>query len=121
MKARELTRDDALTLQFRSALPQYIRKVFQVIPCGDPEFPDKVPRSAFEISVIPIFVCVGDVILGSPKISITADRAGAFEALETLLGLGLGRWVEVIAAEEFIGRDAFLGAEFLTGIFFVVI
>ena len=108
-------------MQLTSTLSQYIRKVFQVIPSGHPKFPDEVPRSAFQISVIPIFVCLRDVILGSSEIGITADSAGAFKALETLLGFSLGGWVEIIAAEELIGGDAFLGAKFFAGVFLIII
>lgn len=113
--------NDAPTLQLSSTLSQHVRKVFQVIAGGDPELPYEIPRSALQISVVTIFVCLWDVILGSPEISITAYRAGAFKALETLLGFGLSGWVEVIATEEFIGRYAFLGAEFLAGVFLVIV
>lgn len=116
-----MTRVDVLTLQLSSALSQYVRKVFQVIPGRDAEFPDEIPRGAFQISIVPVFVCLRDVILRSPKVSITADRSRAFEALETLLGFGLRGRIKIIASEELIGRDAFLGAEFLAGVLLIVI
>lgn len=113
--------DVALTLQLRSALPQHVRKVFQVVPGGDAELSNKIPCSPLQVSVISVFVGLWDVILGSAEVGITADGSGAFEALQTLLGLALGGWVEVVTAEEFVRRDAFLGAKFLAGILLVVI
>lgn len=110
-----------LTLQLSRPLPQDIRQILQIITSRDPKLPHKIPRRALQIAVIPILVSLRHVVFRSTEVGVAANGRSAFEALETLLGFCLGGSVEVVAAEEFVRGDAFLGSEFFAGVFFVVV
>lgn len=109
-----------LTLQLSCPLPKNLRQIIQIITRRDAEFTHEVPRCAFQVAVVPVLVRRGYVVLGTPEIGVARDRCRTFEPLQSALCLGLCRRVEVVAAEEFVGRDAFLVSEFGAGVFLVV-
>ena len=96
-----------------------MREVFQVIPGRDPELPDKVPRRAFQVPIIPIVPRA--IILRTPEVGVARDRSRAFEALKACLRFRRCARVKGCATEEFIGRDALLGAKFLACVLLAVI
>lgn len=97
-----------------------MRQILQIIPSRNPKLPDKIPRRALQIAIIAP-IGLRRVVVGTAKVRVAGDGRRALEALETGLGFGDGGRVEGGAAEEFVRRDAFLGAEFCAGVFFGVV
>jgi hypothetical protein len=94
-----------------------VRQVLQVVAGRDAEFAHKVLGRALEVAVVLPAV----VLLGPAKVGVGRDGAGALEALEAPLGLGLRARVEGALAEELVRRDGLLGAEFGAGVFLFVV
>lgn len=105
----QLSSTSGLTLQLGRSLANKMGKVLQIVTGSNTEAADKVLGRVLQVSVA--VVNRGKLILGPAEVGIARDRGSAIEVLETLLGFGLGVGIEAVAAEELVGRDAFLGAE----------
>lgn len=106
-------------LQLRRPLAKNIRQILNIIPRRNPKPPHKIPRRTLQIVILAEIHLV--VILRSAEIRIRRDRRRALESLQTRSSFGLGVGVVGVAAEEFVGGDAFLAAEFFAGVAFGVV
>lgn len=105
------------TLKPRGTLAQHLRQILQIITSRDTKFAHKVLSSTLQITII--FTSI--FLLGSSEVCVRGDGGRSFETLKSLLGFSLGVWVECAFAEELVRGNAFLGAEFLAGVFLFVI
>jgi hypothetical protein len=104
-------------LKPRGTLTQHLRQVLQIITSRNTKFAHEVLCGTLQITII--FTSI--FILGSSEVCVRGDGGRSFETLKSLLGFGLGVGVECAFAEELVGRNAFLAAEFLAGVFLFVI
>jgi hypothetical protein len=104
-------------LQLSRPLTHEIRQILQVVPSRDAKLAHEVLGGGFQIAVL---VGAGFIVFVTAKVGIGGDGAGALEALQSGLGLGLRVGVEGSLAEELVRGDGFLGTEFLAGVFLVI-
>lgn len=107
-------------LQLRRPIPQHTRQILQIIPSRDPKPPHNVLRRALQIAILARRAW-HLLVFGTAEVGVGGDGLGAFEALQTGLGFGLGVRIEAALAEEFVGGNAFLRAELFAGIAFGVV
>ena len=97
--------------------PSHTDQILQIITRRDAELPDKILRRALQIPVL----FARDIFFRTPKVRVAADGLRALEALQAVLCFGRGGGVEGSLAEEFVGADALLVAEFLARVLFAVV
>lgn len=98
-----------------------MRQVLQIVTGRDTELADKVACRALQVAVVAVVErAAGTILLGPAKVGIAGDGGGALEALQAGLGFRLCTRVEGGAAEELVGGNALLVAEFAACILFIV-
>lgn len=104
------------TLQPLCSLSQHLRQIIQVISCRDTKLPHKVLSRTLQIPII-----LFRVLFLPSKVGVRRNGTCTLKTLQTLLGFRLCVRVEGALAEELVAGNAFLGAEFLAGVFLGVV
>lgn len=103
------------TLQLRRALAQHTRQVLQIISSGDAELAHKVLCRSLQVAVV-LNATGALLVFGTAEVGVGGNGLRAFEALQACFGLILCGRVVGAFAEEFVGGNAFLDAEFFAGV-----
>jgi hypothetical protein len=103
-------------LQLRRPLAKHTRQILEIVTSSDPKLAHKVLRRRFQIAVVFDATGASLFVFWTAEVGIGRYGLRAFEALQARLGFGLCGGVVGAFAEEFVGGDAFLDAEFLAGV-----